>query len=136
MVQLVGCVRNLLPMTRTECTYVDHLTDAAISVDHQTVGMGAHLVSIHAILQRGIVASHVNRQVVAILVSFLRLDICHWELQISSHVQTDGECLQRERHGGVICHTSQVNTGTRRGSELAILHIQVALRAEECVHLH
>lgn len=93
VIQLVGCICNLLPMTRSKRTHVDHLTDTAIPVDHQTVGMGAHLMSVHAILQRRIATRHVNRQVVAVLVPFLRLDIGHRELQMSSRTQKNGECL-------------------------------------------
>ena len=136
MVQLVGRVRDLLRIIRNNQTHVDHLTNAAVSIDHQTVGVGTDLMSVHTVLQRGIATSHVNRQIVAILVSFFRLHVDHWELQVRLQTQKNSERLQRERHGRVVRHTPHMDTGTRRGSKLSVLHVQVFLRTKEGVHLH
>ena len=56
------------------------MADAQIAVDHEGVVVIAHEMAIYTLLQTGVVLCHIDGEVVAVFVSFLRFHVGDREL--------------------------------------------------------
>ena len=56
------------------------MAEAQIAVDHKSVVVIAHEITIYALFQTGVILCHIDGKVVAVFVSFLRFHVVNREL--------------------------------------------------------